>query len=247
MDLDLYFRVLWRFRALIGAGVVLAALVAIFAFGTPAVESSRLTLAPHDPTTYASEGVLLVTQPGFPWGRSTPPEQEQTAYPEPNRLTNLAMLYAELAKGDAVRALMASSSDGGLEVSPGAIDVRPRVAADNANLLPMLTVTAETTSPQASEQLARETINALRQYLADEQEAAGIAFSKRVQIDVVRRPNDAFIIDEASRVGPAFLFLLILMATVALAFVLENLKPGPGSAAGKPSRRREELRTQSAR
>ena len=95
MSLQLYTRVLWRFRYLVAGGFALAVVIAIVSYATT------------PSATYQAEARLFVTSPGFPIGTA----QERfvntggtpTAIGDPTRLTDVASLYAELASSDVVR------------------------------------------------------------------------------------------------------------------------------------------------
>src|SRR5205823_3590299 len=104
MDLRLVLRVLFRFWALVTAGVFLAVLVALFSYVRVSFNGWSPSLSQREPVVYESDSTLFVTQPGFPWGRATldpahPP-------PDPNRFANLAIVYSEFANSDAVRRLL---------------------------------------------------------------------------------------------------------------------------------------------
>ena len=71
MDLPLYGRVLWRHRAIVVAGILLAFALAFlsmfkvgWADGSPKVDYRK-------PVTYQSQATIFVTQRGYPWGAAS--------------------------------------------------------------------------------------------------------------------------------------------------------------------------------
>ncbi len=69
MNLLRHIDVLWRGRVIIAIGLVVAILMATFAL----FKVSDGGLSYRKPETWASSTKLLITQPGFPWGRSVLP------------------------------------------------------------------------------------------------------------------------------------------------------------------------------
>src|SRR5688572_23274106 len=118
MDLQLYARVLWRFKFIVLLGLLLA--LALSLLSTVRITNDGIKY--RDKELWSSTMRLLVTQSGFPEGRlygqeptppgqdpaTTPPVVSQPDFPlvDPGRFNNLAILYAELATSDPVRQLM---------------------------------------------------------------------------------------------------------------------------------------------
>ena len=115
MDLAQHAAVLWRFRAVVAGGIALGIVLAILAaYQLP-------SLSPRGSETWSSESSLLVTQQGFPEGRvhaahradrgtiRTPRSaaartaEGRLEFADPDRLSALASLYAQLAFSDRVR------------------------------------------------------------------------------------------------------------------------------------------------
>jgi hypothetical protein len=229
VDLELYFRVLWRFRLLVAFGLVLAFSLALLSFARVDLSGSpRLSYrASEQWSSYAS---LLITQSKFPEGRSVfeqsiPPasaDETQTFAPEfadPNRFAGLATLYAELATSDAVRALMLR--DGPIN---GAVEATP-VTLTNGNTLPLLSVAGISTTPAGAIALARRAVRSFRQYVESQQRSSGIPVDQRVVITVVNQPAKATLLRGRPKTLPIVVFLAVLLAFVGIAFILENLRP----------------------
>ena len=113
MDLNLYFRVLRRFRVLVGVGFVLALVLAMLAFVRVGFSEGSLDVTYRQSEVWASTSTVFVTQAGFPLGRATfdevipvEPTDGGTApsyiprYNDPNRFSGYAQLYARVATSD---------------------------------------------------------------------------------------------------------------------------------------------------
>ena len=70
MDLQLYFRVLWRFRLLTIVGLLVALLLALLSVVSIGSSSGSLGLQYRESEQWASRATVLVTEKKFPLGRS---------------------------------------------------------------------------------------------------------------------------------------------------------------------------------
>jgi hypothetical protein len=225
MDFQLYARVLWRFRLLVAIGLLLAttaALVSIVRVG-----SDGLTY--RDNELWSSKTRLGVTQIGFPWGRlfaepasptTKAPPKGEIPIANPARFNELAVLYAELATSDPVLRLVHPN-----ELIGEKIVAMPLRAAESGTMLPLIEVTAISTSPQRAIQLARRSASAVSTYLSDQQRANRVPAADRVVIEEVLRAKEAKLFQPRSKTMPVVIFLALVFATVGLVFLLENLRP----------------------
>jgi hypothetical protein len=232
MDFRLYARVLWRFRLIVMLGLIIGLLLSVLSMAR--ISSHGLTYRQAE--LWSSTTRLGVTQQGFPWGRlfatepaapgqEPPSAAEQAArlgipIADPNRLNNLAVLYAELATSDPVRALM--RRDGPIR---GKIIATPLVVGDNRIMLPLIDVTAIASTRRGAYELALRSATALESYVRDQQRTNNVPDSDRVVIQEVQRPKGADVFQPRSKTMPIVVFLAVLLATVGLAFLLENLRP----------------------
>jgi hypothetical protein len=229
MDFRLYAKVLSRFRLIVGAGFLLALVLATFSVVT--VSSAGLTY--RQTQLWSSTTRLGVTQNGFPWGRLfaqepsasgtlTPIEQaNRLGIPiaDPNRFKDLAILYAELATSDPVHRLMLR--DGPVD---GRIIANPVVVQDNV-VLPLIDLTAISTSSTEAIALAERGAAALDRYLRRQQSANNVPETDRAVVQEILRPKDASVFQPRSKTMAIVIFLAVMFATVGLAFLLENLRP----------------------
>jgi capsular polysaccharide biosynthesis protein len=233
MDLQLYIRVIWRFRFLVLGGVILALLLAFasiarFSFdGGPSVTF-------REKEKWVSVGTLLVTEPDFPIGRSVfeeevPPvgtDRPQTYTPKfapSTRFIDLANTYAELVTSDAVREIMLR--DGPLR---GLVEATPLVATNGSDApLPMISIRGLAASPEAAMLVAQRANKAFQEYLNNQQDRGGVPTSQRAVLTQVRQPSPAttVMLEGRSKTVPIVVFLTVMLAVIGLAFILENLRP----------------------
>lgn len=232
MDFGLYARVLWRFRLLVLVGLVLAASLAMLSLvriGTDGVTYRQSEL-------WGSSTRLLVTQTGFPEGRlygQAPTDVTQPNGPivDPGRFNNLAVLYSQLATSDPVRKLM--RSDGPIT---GEIIATPVVGGGEFKTqLPMIDLTAISTSPRSAVKLAQRSAGALTTYIRDQQQASRVPVADRAVIQTVVRPGRVELFQPRSKTMPIVVFLAVMFVAVGLAFILENLRPRVRDASVPPA------------
>lgn len=245
MDLALYLRVLWRFRFLVALGLLAATSLAMLSFLRVSIVDGAPELSYREGELWESRATLLVTEPGFPWGRAAPEldvqratrsRQAQAPYPEgvvprfanPDRFRRLAALYAQFGESDPVRTLIR-------ERGPvlGFVRTRPVTeileaegnASDLVEPLPIVEVTGVATSAPNAMEMARRGADALREFVGRRQEASNTPVRDRVQLQPLERPRTAELLDGRSKTTPVLVFTTIMVVVLGLAFVLENLRP----------------------
>lgn len=214
MDLRLYSRVLWRFRWLVSAGLVLGAVLAVLSYGRISLAHGRPHLTPRSSVIWQSSGVLGVTQHGFPDGLLVPTS-------DPNRLAFLATLYSEYVSSDAVRVLVREAAG---PAAHGQVQAGPE-RGPGGDILPFLRVTGIDTSANGARRIAQIGIDSLRKYIEQQQQASGTPKTDRVVLKQLQIPGFATVLAGRSKVRPLAVFLTILLATIGMAFILENLRP----------------------
>jgi hypothetical protein len=215
MDLGLYARVMWRFKFLVAAVLVLAAVLAFLSYVRVSPDG---TFHYREAQKWVSYARLAVGETGFPEGAlSTKDAKADTA-----RLASLAIYYANYADSDPVMALIRRSGpvNGAIQVAP--VEATPGSTSD---ALPLISIAAIAKSPKTAESLAKRQALALRDYVVREQDRNRIAANDRVILKLVKTPGTATIFQARATTLPIVVFLTVLMAAMALAFVLENLRP----------------------
>jgi hypothetical protein len=211
MNLNLYFRVIARFRVLVTVGVLLALCLGFFSYARVGAHG----LEYRQPKQWASHGELLVTQNGFPLGQATVAPGVQP----PGNLTTNAVLYASIAQSDVVQSIM-------LRHGPvnGIIEANAEATADGS-LLPIIDIAGVATSQRAATQTLNRGTAALREFIRDQQDRNNTPANNRIileSLNVVGKPE---LLKSPSITRPIFVFLAVLTAILGLAFILENLRP----------------------
>jgi hypothetical protein len=230
MDLQLYARVLWRFRALLVLGLILAASLAFLSYVKVSFDGGVPELSYRDAEEWSSETTLFVTQQGFQYGRVAEPylpSDEEAGLPpiplaDPDRLAMLTALYARLANSDEVRALI--RRDGPLN---GFLDFEPVPAPEYSgpSILPLLNIRATAATPRDSVVLVTRATRAFRTWLVRQQTAAGIFPEQRVVVEVLNRASSPQLVAGRGKTLPIVVFLTVMTAVIGLIFILENLRP----------------------
>jgi hypothetical protein len=229
MELRQHLAVAWRFRFIIATGVIVGIVVAILA--SFSVSGSGLKW--RSDQTLQSDSTLFVTQTGFPWGRVTLPtptpgvtpppaatNKERREYGQPERFSDLAVLYSYLASSSQVYALIQPRPP-----KPDQIVITPVLNEASGAGLPLLKVNASANTGAEARRLNAATIEALRKYLEEEQARNGIDEDQRVQIQVVNPPGPAKVTEGRSYLGSVIAFILAVAGAFGLAYLLENLRP----------------------
>lgn len=220
VDLTLFVRVIWQHRKVVAGGLLLAIVLAILSVAK--VSSSGLSY--RHAATYQSQATLLVTQNGFPWGRSVintlpSPSGAQPQYGDPTRFISLAILFSHLGNGDDVRRLMLR--DGPIH---GTYTAAPIPSDDGNGFIPFISVTAQSDSPDGAKTLARRAATGIEEYISTQQNANKIGSGDRVVLHVVQSATKPTVVAGHKLTTPIAIFLLVMMATLGLAFVLENIR-----------------------
>lgn len=247
MDLRRHLEVLTRFKALIACGVLAGAVFAMLTTfrvswdGRPSVDWRK-------PAVYQSDSVLFVTQRGFPWGRANLPTADSEAaggaaqdpnlsqspdqnFADPSRFSGLASIYSYLVRSEPVRRLIPGRP------SEAVIAAEPFLENTNGNggALPLIGLSTKGADPKAAERLNRNTIAALLTYLRTEQVNSRTPREARAQVEVINPPGAATVVEGHALTGAIVVMLLCLLASVALSYVLENLRMS-GAPRGTPER-----------
>ena len=216
---------------IVAIGVVIGSLLALTSFARIEFVDGKPELTARADEVWLSASTLFVTQEGFPWGRTIFDEtleiegagDEPTLIPrfgDPSRYSGLATLYVELAKSDDVRRSFRAKAPAGVTYQPEVVK-----SSDGGSVLPMIYMKGLGPTPELAQAAANIAAEEFQRFLADKQAEARIAKDRRVEVVVTSRAIPAEIVEPRSLVRPIFLFLLVLMASIGLAFMLENLRP----------------------
>ena len=237
MDLALYAGVIRRFRVLVGAGAVVAILLAVLSMVRIELTHGKPALSYRQAETWTSRSQLLITQTGFPWGRTvlpgsvpgTPIPPGTPSFADPSRFYQLASFYSRLANGDAVQQVIKRRSN-----RVGAVQAVPETdpTSTSGAAIPFVDIIGSGPTPRIAERLATIGTSAFREYIAAQQRGAGIPDSQRVDVQIVNSAQPALLVQGRKKTLPIAVFLGVMIMTVGAAFILENLRPRIQVASG---------------
>jgi hypothetical protein len=262
VDLQLYFRVLWRFRGLVTAGILLAISLAFFSYVSVDFDGGKPSFAYRQGEQWESLATLGVASRTFDPGSVLTPEtrgilerpasegqaRERLSEIDPAdfttlpRLNEVAVQLMRLATSDGVMRIMVE--DG--RPIDGVLQTFPVTSGDS--LVPYITFSAVAASPGEALSLARRHVDAFTTFVRARQEAAGIPASERVVIEVINEAQPAALLEGRKKTQPIIVFLTVMTVVLGLCFVLENLRPRVRTVASsdEDERSREQTRRRSA-
>jgi hypothetical protein len=217
-------RIMRDYLRFIVVGVVVSMLAALFVYARPGWDVGP-TLTPRTPEVWKASSTLQLTREGFPAGRAV--DDPTNANTDPGRLSNLAVLYSELAVGDSVRTLAESRGKirGDIAAEPVIFDIGQ---FSTPVVLPMVRISV--TAPTAPEALQGSTqvANALQRYVTSGQAKAKIPPRARVVIQTARSgrlPGSApLLVSGPSKAVPIVVFALMVGLLLMAVFALDNYR-----------------------
>jgi hypothetical protein len=108
---------------------------------------------------------------------------------------------------------------------PGQIVATPLRDDQSGTLLPLIDLTAISTSPQLAIALAQRSVAALQSYLQTRQGLNGVPAADRAIVQELVQPKGAKLFRPRAKTMPIVVFMAVMFATIALAFLLENVRP----------------------
>lgn len=235
MDLNLYMRVLWRFRLLVGCGLALAFVLALLSYVRIDFSGGSPSITYRTQEQWSSSATVFVTQQGFPLGRSIydevvpvgPGAADPSAtsyvprYADPSRFSSYAQLYARIVSSDLLKVQMLKKGP-----LPGTVTASPGVDARNPGIqLPLVEIQGLGATAADARAMATRSTRALIGFVSRQQAANNIDPSKRVILRVLNQAAPSVLVVPRTKTRPAFIFVAVLVACLALAFLLENMRP----------------------
>lgn len=228
MNLPLYIRVLRRHRVIVGIGFTLAVALAFLSMARVSF-AHGLQVTYRSPQIYQAKELLLVSQTGFPWGRSTPTVGGDSTKPDPagavaaqNRLTSIAVLYAQLANSDPVRHILLR--DGFVKRKD--ISALPVIQSYSSvgPLLPLIEIDGNGPSKDIAISNARRETNAFLEYLRGQQEDAKIPPEQRVVVQQLNSASTAVVIQGRKKTMSVLVFMVVFVGACIVALIRDNLQ-----------------------
>ena len=219
IDLGLYIRVLRRHRLLVATGCALALALALLSY----VRVSDGGLTYRTPEIWSNEATLALSTPEGPEWRSELPSESQL-----QPLAALVDQYAAYATSDPViRSLRKRGflpRRGASSGRPAAITASAVASPLNGQPTPLLTITGTSTSAAAATRLTMGATDAFINYARSRQNTLKIPLSKRVELSIVKRAGAPTLTAPRSKTKLIIILLAGLTATVAAAFVRDNMQ-----------------------
>jgi hypothetical protein len=214
VDLQLYFRVIWRFRFLVLAGLVLAILLSFFSFYGVTMNGATPKVHHRQSQTWRSSETLLITTQGGAFFRLGSPASAGI-------LGGIALNYAEIASSDAVKAIIRKGGplQGTMTADPGVDQITHRIP------LPFVTISGLATDPKTAVAIASRGSEAFREYVKERQASESVPDAQRINLQVLNAARNAEVVQARRKTVPVVVFLTTLIATLGLIFILENLRP----------------------
>ena len=229
MNLRLYAGVLSRHRTLLLVGFVSAMLLAGLSYYRVTSDGVLPTLTPRKVEIWQSQANVFLTESGFPLGRRTIPLETRIVageavavprYNDPTRYGAVASLYARLAASDQVLQRMAKSGP-----VPGTFQAAPTID-DSRDPLPMISLFGKSATASGAVATVTRGLNAFIGFVTAQQAAAKIRPRDRIELRIVNAPQSAVLIQPRKKTLPVVVFLAVLIAAIASAFVIENARRG---------------------
>ena len=218
MDLALYGRVLRRFWPLVVTGVILASSLAFLSL----VRVTSHGVSYRKPMVWQSQSLLLLTQNGFPYGRSViPPAGTGTAPPQYANLAGLTDLYSQFANSDDVKRLMRQEG----APKTWTISAAPAVPTIQGGNLPVIALSGHANSASESVSAVEYGRRALTEYVQRQQQLAKIPKNQRITLQIVQAATKPVVFEPRKKTLTIVVFLAVMLLTVGLVFILENLRP----------------------
>jgi hypothetical protein len=240
VDITQHLAVLSRWRKVILASLFLGVLLAaLFMIKVPP-QNGKIDW--RRPEKWQSTSRILVTQSGFPWGRTTLPggqgatdltdplskkaqaDPNAPDYADPSRLSLLAIIYSFISQSNTIGDI------GGRPLPPGGTVSALPLNNQQAGALPLIELTTTGYSLAAASTLNKERTDALAAYLARQQDANNVPVGQRVKLAVLNKPEAKMVSSHGMALGLALVFLA-MAGGIAASYVLESLRLSRQSAA----------------
>jgi hypothetical protein len=234
MNLARHASVLWRFRRVTAAGVILGIVLAVLA----SYRISSSGLEPRGSETWSAVSSILVTQPGFPEGRVTLPEKQiedavttegadavtedaspsdQVEFADPARLAALGDLYSKFLTSDEVLSRVPEHP------TAAQVIASPFASSQGGLLLPVVQLTTMGPTAASAQRINLNTYKALLDFIEERAKANEIPRAKRVELELLVSP-ELTLVSGPKPTASVLIFMLVLLGTVAVTHLLEALR-----------------------
>ena len=206
-----------RFWPLVVTGVILAAILAVLSL----VRVTSHGFIHRKPAVWQSQAVLLLNAPGFTYGRTLLPGTDTPTPPQYMNLAGLTDLYSQFANSDDVKRLMRAEG----APKTWSITAAPAVPAITGADLPVIALSGRANSAGEAVSAVQYGTRALVEYVSRQQQVAKIPTNQRIGLQSMQRATRPVVVEPRKKILSIVVFLAVIVATVGLAFILENLRP----------------------
>jgi hypothetical protein len=227
VDLRLFASVVGRFKVLVIAGLIIGIVLAVLSVTRVHIVHGKPSFSYRKPEEWATASRVLLNAPSIEdLKRSGAGAGGTSVYDVQTSiqagLPGLATVYASFVSSDGVRRILARQ--GALY---GTLVGTPNQANPygGGGYLPILTIDALSDSPVHAVTLGTRGFVAFSEFVNQQQAAGGVPAGQRVTLSLLNAPNKPVLVRGHSKTLPAAVFVVVLFATVGLAFLLENLRP----------------------
>ena len=188
-------------------------------------------LSPRGSEVWQDEATVAFSTASSPEFRSTLGPQAQ-----PERYPGLADLYAAFATSDQV---VAGLQKQGLLTAQEVADGKPPIAATavpsavNGAPTQLLKISATGATPARAKRLTLAATKQLIRYITSRQVAEHIPLADRVELRIVKKSGEPLLIVPRSKSKTILILLACLTATVAAAFIRDNIQRGRSRPTGQ--------------
>jgi hypothetical protein len=228
MDLQLFGRVVWRFRLLVAVGT----LIAIFLATLSLCKITPQGLTYRGSEEWVSYSRVLVTESGFPEGKLS-----LSGGADPTRFIQLAIIYSNFTNTDSVARRLARPTPLPGSVEAAAVPVTP----GSTDVLPIISIAGISDSRAHSNELTTRATTALIDYVHQQQRVHDIAEKDLVQLQVIQKPGLPKMLKGRSKTMPIVVFMGVMSVIVGLAFAFENARPRARAVADAPQSRASKI------
>ncbi len=211
MDVYLFLTVLRRAKWLVIGGIVLAAVLAILAYGRPGISGGGPVLTPRSAEVWQSEAQLLISQQAYPYRQSSV---------EPNgSLGSLSPIYADLANGSVMQAEIRKRLG-----THGSVKGTEDIDGAASSFLPFVNLVATAPTSAEAARFARGAASIFEAFVLQQEIARRVPAKGRIELSVVQSGAHPKLAEGHKVSIPILVFIAVLMGTVALVLIKENVR-----------------------
>lgn len=217
MDLRTHFGIVWRWRLVVALGLLLAVVLTLLSVCRVSFAHGISVSYRQGQTWQGSETLLLSYQ-----------NQLLSPSDVPTNITGLTSLYVSIANSATIRTRVLPN---GRPTKKSGDYNAFQVFDQNNSPQPIMTFNGTGSSASLAASVARRASLQFRQYLSSQFQNAEVPSNKRVRVSIITpaQARDAKVAKGRKYTAPILVFIAVLLATLGLVYLLENLRPRKAS------------------